>query len=267
MACKSVKKEPFNLASLPADWVKLTKTDSGLIIYNSCNMGNALLTITNKQNKPGILLHGTQEEYEWEILECSQITNDTVLIQARWKDSQELQDFKFVWEDKTKHLGRWITNYGKHTSNEIFVTAVNQNTVSKFDQPCRECFEEGECELAEKLKYIADHPVESIKKVFERYKYTDPTDSKFDMNAMEIGLANLHTISDTATLDLLVNIWMYYDPTDFPTRKLIDTVFKQNKPASIQAVKKRMEIKRKGENENTAPYSALKDLLFELEKG
>lgn len=265
---KELKKEPFNIASLPADWVQLTKTDSGFIIFESCDMGNALLTITNKQNKPGILIHGTQEDYEFDILETYLSINDTVIIKARWTGSKELQDFKFLWADKAKQWGRWITNYhGEHISDEVFVTARNQNNIPKVDQPCRECWDEEECNYLEQLKHIEAHPVDTIKRIFEEYvKTTEATDSPINKDFMTRALYNLQNVSDTAALDLLVNVWMYYDPTDFPTRPLVDTVLKQNKTGSIKAVKKRMEIKRTGESENTAPYSALKDLLSELEK-
>jgi hypothetical protein len=271
MACKQAKKEsrkePFNLATLPADWVKLTKTDSGFIVYNSCEGGNTLLTISNKQNKPGFLLHGTQEDYDFDILETYQL-NDTVIIKARWKDSKELQDWKFVWTDKAKQLGRWITTYNEgFTSNEVFVTATKQNNFRKVDQPCKECWGD-DCDYIEKLKNVDAHPVDTIKRIFYEYiKNTEATDSPTDTEFMTRGLTMLQTVSDSAALELLINVWMYYDPTDFQTRELVNRILKQNKAESIKAIKKRKEHKRPGESEETAPYSELNYLISELEKG
>lgn len=271
IACKQTKKEPrkepFNLTTLPADWVKLTKTDSGLIVYKSCDGGNLLLTITNKQNKPGILLHGTQEDYEFDILEAYQSTNDTVIIKARWVGTSKMQDFKFLWTDKAKQLGRWITTYNEDfTSNEVFITATKQNNFRKVDQPCRECWED--CDYVEKLKNVDAHPVDTIKRIFYEYvKNTEATDSPTDKEFMTRGLTMLQTVSDTAALELLINVWMYYDPTDFQTRDLVNRILKQNKAESIKAIKKRKEHKRTGESEETAPYSELNYLISELEKG
>jgi hypothetical protein len=271
IACKQTKKEPrkepFNLATFPSDWVQLTKTDSGFIVYKSCDMGNALLTITNNQNKPGILLHGTQEDYDFDILETYQL-NDTVIIKARWKDSKELQDWKFVWTDKAKQLGRWISTYNKDfTSNEVFVTAAKQNNFRKIDQPCKECWGD-DCDYIEKLKNVDAHPVDTIKRIFYEYiKNTEATDSPTDEEFMTRGLTMLQTVSDTAALELLINVWMYYDPTDFQTRELVNRILQQNKVESIKAIKKRKEHKRPGESEETAPYSELNYLINELEKG
>jgi hypothetical protein len=270
IACKQTKKEPrkepFNLGTLPSDWVQLTKTDSGFIVYKSCDMGNTLLTITNKQNKHGILLHGTQEDYDFDILETYQL-NDSVIIKARWKDSKELQDWKFVWTDKAKQLGRWITTYNEDfTSNEVFVTATKQNNFRKVDQPCQECWGD-DCDYIEKLKNVDAHPVDTIKRIFYEYiKNTEATDSPTDTEFMTRGLTMLQTVSDSAALELLINVWMYYDPTDFQTRELVNRILKQNKVESIKAIKKRKEHKRPGESEETAPYSELTHLISELEK-
>jgi hypothetical protein len=246
----------------------LTKTDSGFIVYNTCNAGNLLLTITNAKNKPGILLHGQQEDYEFDVLETYR-SKDTVVVKARWKGSSELQDFKFIWTDKAKQLGRWITTYNEDfTSNEVFVTTEKQHHYRKVDQPCRECWGDEECSYMEKLKNVEAHPVDSIKRIFEEYiKNTDATDSPDDKQAMTIGLEKLQTVTDAKALELLVNVWMYYDPTDFPTRDLVNRILKQNKAESIKAIKKRKEIKQAGESEETAPYSELNHLLSELENG
>ena len=271
IACKQTKKEPhkepFNLATLPSDWVRLIKTDSGLIVFNSCDGGNPLLTISNKQNKSGFLLHGTQEDYDFDILETYQL-NDTVIIKARWKDTKGLQDWKFVWTDKAKQVGRWITTYTQDiTTDDFYVTASKQTNFPKVDQPCRECWGD-ECDRAEKLKNVDAHPVDTIKRIFYEYvEHTEATDSPDDKEFMTRGLNDLQKVSDTAALELLINVWMYYDPTDFQTRELVNRILQLNKAESIKAIKKRKEHKRPGESEETAPYSELNYLINELEKG
>jgi hypothetical protein len=47
-ACKlspaNKKRKNYDLCDFPAEWIMLTPTDSGSIIFNSCDMGNALLS-------------------------------------------------------------------------------------------------------------------------------------------------------------------------------------------------------------------------------
>lgn len=272
IACKESKKEPvltpFHLANLPAEWVQLTKTDSGYIVFNSCEMGITLLTISKKKNNPGLFLSGIQEDYNFEILESHQL-NDTVFIKTRWKDSKEIQDFKFVWVDKAKQIGRWITQFSNGTLNDnVYVTATAQNHFPKVEEPCRNCNSVEVCNFIARLENVNAHPVDSIKRIFDDYvNSTDPSATQEDKIAMTRGLERLQTVSDTAALNLLVNVWMYYDPTDFPTRDLINRILKQNKTASIKAVKRRQQNKQTGEMEDNAPFSELDYLLSELEKG
>lgn len=271
VACKESKKEPFltpfNLANLPAEWVQLTKTDSGYIVFNSCEMGNTLLTISKKKDHPGLFLSGTQEDNNFDILE-SQQANDTVFIKTRWKDSKEIQDFKFVWVDKAKQIGRWITLFSNgYLNNNVYVTAAAQTHFPKVDQPCRECYGEDECNFLASLENVDAHPVDSIKRIFDDYKDNDEgIDSRENKIIMTRALEHLQTVSDTTALELLVNVWMYYDPTDFPTRDLVNRVLKQNKAASIKAVKRRQQKKQPWESEDSAPFSELNYLLSELGK-
>lgn len=67
-------------------------------------------------------------------------------------------------------------------------------------------------------------------------------------------------------LPLLVNVWMYYDPTDFPTRSLIEPIFKEHRVAALNAIKKRLLYKKKWENKDNAPYSELITLQKLLSK-
>jgi hypothetical protein len=139
-SCKDTNKESFDLNSFPNDWVRLTDKDGKLVVFNSCDGGNLLLTISKNSDHFELLLHGQQEDYGFEILETTQIS-ETIFLKAKWKDSDEKQDFKFIWTDKEKGLGRFITTYSNgFTSDNLFVTSDKQNNFEKFDQPCRECW-------------------------------------------------------------------------------------------------------------------------------
>jgi hypothetical protein len=107
------------------------------------------LTISKNKNGFELLLHGEQEDYNFKILEATQLI-DTIYLKAEWKDSDEQQEFKFFWTDKEKGLGKFITTYSNgFTSDNLFVTREKQINFEKIDQPCRECWGH-ECDELEK---------------------------------------------------------------------------------------------------------------------
>jgi hypothetical protein len=250
-----------DLNTIPKDWVRLTEKNEKFIVFNSCDEGNLLLSISKKGEKFGLLLHGQQEDYHYEIVESKQV-NDTVFINAKWVDSNKRQDFKFFWINKEKGLGRWVTQYTSGTlSDNTFVVADRQSDFEQVDQPCRECWGD-ECDTIKLEK-----PILSIKRVFDEYiKAQESTDSQEDKERMTKSLKSIVKLSDSSELDILINVWMYYDPTDFPCRTLVYDILENSRPESIQAVKSRISLKRKWETDNIAPYSELKDLLEQLDK-
>ena len=144
-ACDHGVKQEFDLSNIPSDWVNLTKTDSGLIVFNSCDMGNQLIKLAKNQTNYELLLHGTQEDYDFQVLSTTLLEKDTILINAQWKGSDMKQDFKFVWMDEPKGIGNWITTYESgYKSDEIFVTEEKEINFPTFDQPNVECWGEEE---------------------------------------------------------------------------------------------------------------------------
>jgi hypothetical protein len=111
-------------------------------------------------------------------------------------------------------------------------------------------------------------PIETIDRIFKSYnKQSESADSQTNKDAMENALQSLVMKSDVWNLPLLINVWMYYDPTDFPTRLLIQPIFTKNKEATLSAIDKRLSNKKKWEKDETAPYSELisfKDKLVKL---
>jgi hypothetical protein len=114
---------------------------------------------------------------------------------------------------------------------------------------------------------LTNPAIQSIEKVFDNYiKYQESTDSPDNKESMLKSLESLNSIKSQNDLEVLINVWLYYDPTDFPTRGLVYSVLDESKPESIIAVKKRMGSKKEWEREDAAPYSELNYLLTELEK-
>lgn len=148
----ATNKVAFDLNSFPHDWVRLTIKDGKLVVYNSCDAGNLLLTISKLDNHFELLLHGEQEDFDYKILEASQL-NDTIYIQAKWKDSDKEQKFKFFWTEKEKGIGRFITTFSNGiASDNLFVIKDKQINFEKLDQPCRECWGDECDEIKSKIE-------------------------------------------------------------------------------------------------------------------
>ena len=110
-------------------------------------------------------------------------------------------------------------------------------------------------------------PIQTVERIFNSYvKYAEGTDSKDNEAAMARALTSLQQESSVRDLPALINVWMYYDPTDFPVRELIEPIFNKNKPATLAAIDKRLKKKMKGENNKTAPYTDLIALKEKMSK-
>ncbi|MES2381170.1 MAG: hypothetical protein V4538_09020 [Bacteroidota bacterium] len=108
--------------------------------------------------------------------------------------------------------------------------------------------------------------IKNIKTVFDGYvKYKETTDSKANKDLMRKSLESLGVVTNQKDLIILINVWMYYDPTDFPSRQLVYAILERNKLESIKAVNKRLDHKIKGETDETVPYVELNNLLKKLE--
>lgn len=163
VACKENSKigndsneKPFDILSLPADWVKLTKTDSGMIIFNSCEGGNTIISLSKVKDTIGLLMHGTQEDYDFVVLRSVLMKNDTILVNLKWRGWDENQDIKFVWVDKAKQVAKWMTTYKEGSYVEYTcVTSDRQKDFKTVNQPCRECWGD-ECDEREPTQNKTD---------------------------------------------------------------------------------------------------------------
>jgi len=109
--------------------------------------------------------------------------------------------------------------------------------------------------------------IKAIKRVFDDYvAYNESTDSKDNKDLMTNSLQSLNKVTDQKHLEILINVWMYYDPTDFPSRDLVVKILKNSKPESIIAIKARIKNKKSWEKDDTAPYTELNDLLKQINK-
>ena len=109
--------------------------------------------------------------------------------------------------------------------------------------------------------------IQVVNRNFKVYISTDDNSPSWKTRKdMQDALTELQQSVNDKDFPLLINVWMYYDPTDFPTRSLIEPIFTKHKDAALQAIDKRIFYKRKGEDKDMAPYSELFDLKKRLSK-
>ena len=114
---------------------------------------------------------------------------------------------------------------------------------------------------------VAATPIQIVNRDFKVYISTDDNSPSWKIRKeMLDALTDLQRSAKDKDLPLLINVWMYYDPTDFPTRSLIEPIFNKHKEAALVAVEKRILYKRKGEEKDMAPYSELFNLKDRLSK-
>ena len=145
ISCRETRTTSFDLNTLSTDWVRLTERKGKLVVYNSCDLGNLIMSLSKSKDNFELLFHGGQEDEKFEIIDSYEHL-DTIFITTNLKDSGRRQEFKLVWVDKLKGLSRWITTYSNgFTSNNFFVVKEKQTGFETEDQPCIECWGE-ECD-------------------------------------------------------------------------------------------------------------------------
>lgn len=141
----------FNIDDIPSNWIRLTKTDSIPIIYSTCDGGNRLISILQKNEGYNLLMHGQQEDYEYTIKDTRINEAGIILITATWVNSTEEQEFKFKWIDVDNGLGKWETTFHPNFYHaDEFISKKFEHNFPAVEQPCVECWGEEECDLMEK---------------------------------------------------------------------------------------------------------------------
>ncbi|AWH85233.1 hypothetical protein HYN59_08930 [Flavobacterium album] len=250
-----------DLASLPADWTKLSLMEDGQVVYNTCDGGNLRLTLYKEGGTWYLLAYGQQEDYLFEIKKAT--GSKTIVFDCVWKDTTDKQQFTFTWADKAKGLAKWEAKGWDW--DFTFVSLWDEVSYLHIMQPCKECWDEG-CEGMEEYT----EPVDGIRAIFSNYAaYGESTDTKENKAAMTRALEKLKGKKLTQNdLHLLVNVWMYYDPTDYPdATERSYALLLANGTESVRAVKYMIAHPRYWESLESAPYADLPELLHRLEKG
>jgi hypothetical protein len=111
---------------------------------------------------------------------------------------------------------------------------------------------------------IAD-PIRTIDRIFFTYvEHSESTDSRSNLDSLTVAFRQLEKNIDEKDLELIINFWMYYSVTDFPTRELTEKILLAQGPGGITAVEQRISNKKEWEQKDEAPYSELEYLLSKL---
>lgn len=127
-------------------------------------------------------------------------------------------------------------------------------------------FDIGDSKIIERIwnELNVDH-IKNIKSVFENFIQNDELMvSSVDIDLMKKSLKSLSALTTQDELELLINVWMYYNPTDFSDTPEIFRILKNSRPQSIVAIKKRIENNKVLDTEESTHYSNLKKLLKQL---
>ncbi len=204
-------------------------------------------------------------------IELRNRTTQSDSIKSKTKRLTETQKKQFIEKynnSKPNGLRKAIPLY----FIDVYLNNGSQRSFSINRQYIKEnndyCFDLGGRQFIELLwnELNVDH-IKNIQTVFEDYiEYQESTDSQEDKDLMSQSLKSLTTVTNKEDLDLLINVWMYYDPTDYPDIPEIYRILEFSKPQSIEAVKNRIANKKEWETDDSAPYSDLNNLLKRIEK-
>lgn len=123
-----------------------------------------------------------------------------------------------------------------------------------------------ESEKNDQLKIV--NPFKTIERIFNDYNEgNESTDSQSNLDSLKQSLQIItNSKLNENQLTLIINVWMYYTVTDFPTREFTEKVLKTHKEESISAIEKRIKNKKDWEKVDQAPYSELNHLLESLKR-
>lgn len=159
---------------------------------------------------------------------------------------------------------RLFENHFKWSKGDDWAYSLAYNK-NYFEQKCPNKSGITDIGLSNKpLKLIS--PIKTIDRIFNEYiKYEETTESSTNLDSVRQALMLLEKEAvSVKDLGLIVNVWMHYDVTDFPTREYTEKVFWAHKEATIEVIKDRIKRKKEWESDESAPFSELNGLILRL---
>ena len=137
VSCSQNKEVKYPLLNLPPNFTELTEIDNELIIYNSIDMGNLRIRITEKKGLSELLFHGTQEDYLFEIYNSTIDELDTIRLYTQIPETDVKQVFLIKLINENQNLYSLTTtfpdeNNGIISENRKTYILVDDKDLLKF---------------------------------------------------------------------------------------------------------------------------------------
>lgn len=247
------------IGNLPKMWVQLTERDGQLVILKPCNDTNREVMLQDNKGKAYMYLEGYVDGTVAELVDIKE-KDDTIIFKAQLPyDANPVVTRKIIWQNKTKGLATYVDEYNNAYT---MVTVEHLSSYKTVEQPLVECDEDYE----EEYDAEATDPIAEIQAVFNEYVGSEEsTDSEDDKQLMLHSLEHLAEVTDSADLQLLINVWLYYDPTDFSVRQPIYQILETTPAESAAAIEWRMANPKTWEDATREPFAELPGLLRKLQ--
>ncbi|MFN3917641.1 MAG: hypothetical protein ACK4K0_07855 [Flavobacteriales bacterium] len=214
-------------------------------------------------------------ELKISTFEIWDLDNKVQLFSANFSYNHHFRNFS-AYRSPTHWYGYNVYQYNVSLVSDIIIISNLEMEPSKneIDSTLKQALVINEIEVDNEIGiyqfdgkgFVKQSDIETIKIIFNEFVLNqESTDSKVNKELMSNCLKSITLVIDKNELDLLINVWMYYDPTDYPDIPEIYRILKDSRPHSIEAVKNRIDNKKEWETDDTAPYSDLKNLLQRLE--
>lgn len=240
-------------------WVQLTERDGQLVILKPCNDTNREVMLKDSAGKAYMYLDGYVDGTFAELVDVKQ-NGDTIIFKAQLPyDGNPVVTRKLFWQNKDMGLATYVDEF---SNAYTMVTVEHLSSYKTVEQPPVECDEDYE----EDYEAEATDPIADIEYVFNDYvKREESTDLEDDKQLMLQSLEHLTEVTDSADLQLLINVWLYYDPTDFSVRQPIYQILETTPAESAAAIEWRMANPKTWEDATREPFAELPGLLRRLQ--
>ena len=117
------------------------------------------------------------------------------------------------------------------------------------------------CALCGQTVTKNESPIKTVERIFKDFgKYDDHLDSDENKEQMKRAFILLKDTCDNKDLEYLLWVWMFYDPTDFKTRELMNPIFVKYKKATLGVINKM--IVRREKNPQTGDITLWEDIGY-----
>ncbi len=249
----------FDVGELPQDWIALTETDSGMVIFNPCDHINEEIRLIETDSVTLLQHLEGHEATMGKIVHTYKTPEDTIMLDVDWIDWDKSAVYKFTWIDQSKGIAEWVAIYNNREYYSTMVIKEHEMEYPTVEQPCIECWGD-ECELWDR-----DDAIEDIRKVYEDYMESgEKTDHRADKELILEALKKVEIALEPEQYKVILNVWMYYDPADFDFEGNIERILMIDPAKGAAAILTRMADKEKWESLDHPPLSELNKLRLKI---